>query len=304
METVNTMKYFKLIIITFLLQTIAFGQENESVTSRVKINEIQTSVNYSTDQANSGSLADFMALAPQSNLLKTNFNNYSNNFDEMMPKSIPYSLLISLKFSDKAKTKYNLNSTLRVGLNYFKKTNLIANFHNLTSNTFDTLSSNQNGQIIYFDSVIENEVNLNHTSENLRLDAAYIYRIRPTSRWSYFTGLGFTLGMVMNSQTSISMNTSNKIETYYSSNPSTAYNSYSTTYLNRTELFKNKNSYGFSAYIPIGIDFRIGKDNEFLKHTHLIYELRADVNIISIPELRNYINTRTQHGVGIRITFN
>jgi hypothetical protein len=298
------MKKYQLLLLSFLFQYFAFSQENQSIISRVKINEIQTSISYSSDQANSCSLTDFIKLAPLSNLLKINLSNYSNNYNEMMPISIPYSLLISLKFSDKSRTKFNQNSTVRIGLNYLKKTNLIANYFNSTSNTYDTLTSSQNSQIVYFDSVIENNLKLKHSSENLRFDAAYIYRIRPVSRWSFLTGIGFTLGMVMNSQTSISMNTSNRIETYYSTNPSALFNSYATTYINRSELYKNKNSYGFSAYIPIGIDFRIGKRNDFLNHTHLFYELRADLNVTSIPELRNYINTRTQHGVGIRITFN
>ena len=47
---------------------------------------------------------------------------------------------------------------------------------------------------------------------------------------------------------------------------------------------------------------RIGKKGELCKRTHLFYELRPNISITSIPELRTYASTNIQHGIGLKFS--
>ena len=71
----------------------------------------------------------------------------------------------------------------------------------------------------------------------------------------------------------------------------------------KTEYYKNKNNFGFSAYIPMGIDFRIGRKRKFWKQIHLFLELRPGINGTSIPELRTIVNSSMQYGFGLKVSW-
>jgi hypothetical protein len=68
------------------------------------------------------------------------------------------------------------------------------------------------------------------------------------------------------------------------------------------EEFPNKNNFGFSAYIPLGINLRLGNKIEFWKKVNLFYEIRPNINITYVPELRTVTNAFLQVGCGFRIT--
>jgi hypothetical protein len=65
-------------------------------------------------------------------------------------------------------------------------------------------------------------------------------------------------------------------------------------------VFTNKKKFACAAYVPLGVDFRIGKKRAFWKRTHLFYELRPSVT--TIPELRTFANAGVQQGIGLRVT--
>ncbi|HPS71758.1 MAG TPA: hypothetical protein PLM70_05865 [Bacteroidales bacterium] len=69
-----------------------------------------------------------------------------------------------------------------------------------------------------------------------------------------------------------------------------------------SEMINNNNNFGFSAYIPLGVDFRIGKKRDFWKRIHLFYELRPNINVTYIPNLRSITNTSINHGIGCKIS--
>jgi len=75
-----------------------------------------------------------------------------------------------------------------------------------------------------------------------------------------------------------------------------------TNWLSISETFTNKNSYSFSFYIPLGIDFRLAKKNKFWKQIQICYEFRACISIINIPEIYSYTRVGTQNIFGIRVS--
>jgi hypothetical protein len=62
-----------------------------------------------------------------------------------------------------------------------------------------------------------------------------------------------------------------------------------------------KKQYDFGAYLPLGVDFRIGNKRDFWKRIHLFYEARPSINMTAIPELRTITNASIFHGLGVKV---
>lgn len=287
------------------LSLLTFGQELHNKTvKRIHINEYFVQTGGVAGAYSKGSLNDFIILAPNSVLLNSNlipspqtdgpiFHQH-NNYNSM------FSVMLGFQFSDKQKTKYKNNIQLRLGITYSSNSTLAGGMYNTETKTFDTLTSSQTSQQIYVDSVITKSLGMNYNSDQLRLDGALIFRTNPEARWSLFSGIGLTAGVSFNAKTKIYYNKQIVIQNHRPNENRYFINSVDNYSV--TEEFTNKNNFGFSAYIPLGIDFRIGKKNNFWKRTHIFYELRPSINVTYIPELRTVMNTYVQHGIGIKIS--
>ena len=113
-----------------------------------------------------------------------------------------------------------------------------------------------------------------------------------------FGGVGITAGMSLNAYTYISYETDHSTE---SSGTSSSNTSYGNTDF-ETEKFRNKNNTGFSAFIPMGVDFRIGRNKEFWKRLHLYYEFSPSINVVNVPELRTFTTANIKHGLGLKVS--
>jgi len=293
------------ILIVFLTQLmftspINAQEEKQKTAKRVSISDIfiQTGKTAFSGRSISGSLTHFKMLAPQSVLLNNDFSDYSSS--NLYKSSQTHSMMLGLKFRDKEDPSKESNSQLRLGLSYFSGTTG-GSFHKGSERkTFDTLVSNQTGQVYYIDSITSESTSMAYSSEQLRFEGSLLFSTDQAARWSFFTGIGFSAGLSINSQTDVNKT----IITYQEINGKTYYNGENLNSSSEwdNEKFRNKSNFGASAYIPIGIDFRIGKKGELCKRTHLFYEIRPNINITSIPELRTYSNTNIQHGIGLKFT--
>ncbi|KRP10370.1 MAG: hypothetical protein ABR95_12205, partial [Sphingobacteriales bacterium BACL12 MAG-120813-bin55] len=168
---------------------------------------------------------------------------------------------------------------------------------------FDTLTSASTGQTLYVDSVTIENYNMNYSSEQLRFDGSFIYRTNPAARWSMFTGAGITAGLAITTYTDIYYSKYGRTDTRYANETQSSSFSYSNFISSKSESFQNRTTFGASAYVPLGIDFRIGKDKEFWKRTHLFYEIRPGINFTAIPELHTVANVSLQSGFGLRVSW-
>lgn len=289
------------LLLTGFSNSQLLGQESEQKkVKRVMICDFYIQTGFFIDVNAKGSLADFKTLVPQSVLLNNNLSDYSQTGGFGSSGNSMFSAMLGLQFSDKQKTTYKKSPLLRLGINYFSGTNLSTNMHKETSKRYDTLTSNQTGQTIYLDSITTQNYGMNYTSQQLRIDGSIIFRTDPEIRWSLYTGIGITAGVSINAKTDIYYNKYTRSNHPNSNN----YNnfSYSSSGGYITESYRLKNNFGFSAYLPLGVDFRIGKKREFWKRTHLFFELRPGINSISIPELRTFTNPSMQYGFGIKVS--
>ena len=254
-------------------------------------------------------------LAPQSKILKADLTGYSNTETYGANASSNFSMLMGLRFGNKEKSGYKNNPILRLGFTYMNNGSLASGYYQSTSKRYDTLYSYQTGTETYVDSISNRNYNVSYSSEQIRLDLSLIYRTDGKARWSFYSGIGANFGVSLNAYTNISYSNYTAIESdnqYYYPTSSASYypfsynfygNPYPTDGTTQTETFKNKNNTAFSAYIPLAVDFRLGKKRTFWKRTHLFVEFRPGINSVSIPEIGTYTSAFFQTNFGFKINW-
>lgn len=247
-----------------------------------------------------GSIAEFQKLAPGSELLKANFAGYNEYNTYYTTTNAMLAVNLGFRFGNSGRTAYKKNPLLRVGFSYFNTTDLVNSLTKTSTFRSDTLISATYGQVYYIDSTVYRTYNMRHTSDQVRLDISLIYRTDPKARWQFYGGFGLTAGASLKSYTNIDYIVGNNIQgtDYY------FYPMYSSQVANyKNEFFRNSTDVGLSAYVPLGIDFRMGKKRPFWKRTHLFYEVRPGVSFVTIGDLSSFANVAIQQGLGIKVNW-
>ena len=274
--------------------------DSSAVKHRIKITEVYVQTGFVAHNKAVNTLDDFRKLAPQSTLLDSNFNGYSSHSNAFTNNvGFAFSTLVGINFLNHQKTNYNSNPQLRLGISYMSGISMSRSLRKEDTKPYDTLTSSQTGEIILIDSVSTNHFNMQYNNEQLRLHASLIFRTNPKARWSLYTGAGITAGMSFNAHTQIGFSHSNSTTVNNSGNYyGDTYGSYDQT----TEDFINKNSFGFSAFIPLGVDWRVARKREFWKRLHLYCELGEQIDFSTVPELRTYTSSGITFSLGLRVT--
>lgn len=255
------------------------------------------------DLDQNSTLGDFKKLAPESKLLKGDFSGYqSSSFQGFGFNSI-FSVMMGFRFGKADKSAYKANPVLRLGFSYISSNNLASSYYQSQTIRYDTAVSINSGQTYYLDSTTTRNYNMNYNSEQLRLDASLIYRTDPKARWSVYSGIGLNVGMSLNANTEIYYTPFSTTNENSSSYYSPYYYPYQQTSSTSSESFRNSTNFGVSSYVPLAVDFRIGKKRPFWQRTHLFFEMRPGVNVTSIPELGTFAKGYFQSSWGIKINW-
>jgi hypothetical protein len=240
---------------------------------------------------------DFKKLAPQSALFQNDLTDYqSSSLNTTLGTGI-YSFGVGILFSDKSKTFYKPNPLLRFGIVCFS--GMAMNTRLSKKESRDTAFI-QGGNAFYVDTVTSQNYDMNYMSQQIRIDGSLIFRTNSQARWCLFGGIGITGGISFNAFTTIEYSESVEIQTQSNG---TNTSSYEDNFL-KEERFRNKTNFGCSVYVPLGLDFRIGKKREFWKLLHLFYEAKPTLNFTTVPELRTFVNVAFLHGIGIKVCWN
>lgn len=138
---------------------------------------------------------------------------------------------------------------------------------------------------------------MRYSSQQLRLESSVIFRTNPAKRWSLYAGAGLSFGLSYKAETYINY------FAYSSVSGLASEYSGSQNYQSKTEHFKNKMTTSTSLFVPMGVDFRIGKNREFWKRIHLYYEMKPSVTFTSIPELNTFTRVNMINTLGLKIAF-
>jgi hypothetical protein len=296
-EKLNEMyKKFLPVLAISLLTTFGFAQET---TKKMKVTSFTLLPSVMFESNPSGSIDDFRALAPNSTLLPTNLDGYTTNNFYYTNGSINSSFLLGFKFSDKEGKSYKWNPIFRAGLTYSANQSLSSSAYKEIRTPYDTLISTKTGESFAVDSTSYSSYYMEYYSQQLRLDISILFSTNPTARWTLFGGVGASVGASINAFTRISTYEYSYIIPY--ENQGVAYYNKYQDQNNQQEQITNEMNIGYSAYIPLGVDFRISNNNPFWNKIHLFYEMRPSLNFTSIPELRTISNPAFQQGLGVKI---
>jgi hypothetical protein len=262
---------------------------------KLKISEVNISSGTGTLGQQNGSLANFQQLAPSSSILTKDFSQFKpyNDFYFHGPgqmntsQSSFYSLQLGLQCAKMPKV------TFRAGITHISNVGALSSQGSYSETAaYDTLTSSQTGAITVIDTSHIKNYNMNYSNQQIRLDGAMIFRMFPENRWSLHAGLGASIGMSYQATTEIN---------YFEYSTASQNGTGSGSNIQENERFKNKNSLGASLYIPMGVDFGIGKKRSFWMPFHLYMEARPSLNINSINEIGTTFSPGMSTALGLRI---
>ncbi len=288
-----------ILLITFT--AIKAQTDSSRVEHRMNITNVYVLLGFALHTRQVSTLSDFKKLAPESILLDSNFNGYSSSQNSFADNGgFVFSTLVGINFLNHTKTAYKANPQLRLGVSYRSGLSLSRSLHKETNTPYDTLTSSQTGEMIFIDSVTTDNYFMKYHNEQLRMHLSIIFRTNPKARWSLYGGAGLTAGINFNSHTEINYSHQNSTRSKMNSGDYTV-DSFGDNEFT-TEEFNNKNGFGFSVFIPLGIDWRVGNKREFWKRLHLYYELSPEIDFTSVPELRTFVSSGAISNFGLRVS--
>ena len=166
----------------------------------------------------------------------------------------------------------------------------------------DTLYQSSNGSVYgYIDSTDRQYANGYYKATTLKLDLSHIWSTGLDNRLNLFAGLGVNAGLNLSPRTEILLNhrqTTSIVDTQGTVISSSS--SYDSNFDFQRETFHNKMGWSTAAYIPMGIEFRVGQKREYLKNLHLFSEIRPALNYVHVPETRGYLFPTVQSTLGVK----
>ena len=242
---------------------------------------------------------EFNILAPGA-LIPANSTPYTTQFGWDAP-----TLNMNVAFHPLKKNglagEYNKNRTFRAGISAQGISASIYNTSNSFTTRIDTLVSSANGSIYGFiDSTHRDFTYSSYMATAVKLDFSYLASTDVSKRFSFYSGFGLNFGITLAPRTEIySHSWDSEQITDTNDNYISTQSVYNSSNVNR-QVYQNKMGYMAALYVPIGVDFRLGKKNEVMKKMHLFFELRPTVSVLSIPEAKTYVYPSMQNCVGVK----
>ena len=296
------MKNSFLVICFIVCCDTIYAQQKQLKVHTINICNLIYNKGVSQDFTRMFSLNDFIKIAPFSDLLKSNYEDFNQyNYGSHWTNSV--CLSAGFQFANKQKTAYRNTPLLRLGINYHRSNDYSSFLDFETENTYEVLASFQYSVSVWFDSIYNKHASMEYSYDQLLLDGAFLLRTNPNKRFSFYTGLGLTAGSSVNTTIGISYGESKHTEVSF--NDGSGYypqRNYDDIYSNEAdESFKLRNNKSIGAYIPIAIDYRLGLKKKYWKMIHLFFEARGGINNLCIKQLNPITGFRFDRSAGLKV---
>lgn len=285
-----------LIFSLFFSAYAVHAQDSLKPVKKIRVNDVCAQLSIANELNMLTNIDEFRKMFPGSELMKADLSLYTH---ETRPSSTLNTGLVffagtSFKFANKTKTAYRKNVRLRAGIS-FNSFELYAQYRKVTIKPFDSIYPS-----IAIDSINQRDYSLGYNGKQIRADISFLWSSNQEKRrLSVYTGLGASGGISLLSTGFVSYNVYRDLQ-FRDKEPMNAYNARTTE--TTFETFKGVSSYGFSAYVPLGADLRLGKTRNFWKRAHIYYELKPMCSLLIIPGTKTFSNFGIQHGWGLRFT--
>lgn len=267
----------------------SFAQENNSKIHRISFNDVTFQRGKCGGTTPYFSFNDFQLLNSSSALLSNNYDGFSIHQSTYHSNNFA-TLSLGIHFGKKEKTSYRNNPVIRVGVSYYNYSTIYNWLSTETHYVYANLTSNQSNLVVYVDSVYRKNLNMRYDFNQLCFNSSVLFRTSNQKRFSLYSGIGFSSGTSLNANSEINYNEGAYDEISFP--PESGYYTQQSyprrSYVDDYEEFKNKNNFSYGVFVPIGVDFKMGKKNKILQLIHLTFEMNGSVNRIIIPELKTY----------------
>jgi hypothetical protein len=293
----------KLLLFFLVFYSVTAMSQDSSRYRRINPMQISLTKGIFAHQNYHHTLGEIRKLAPGSQLLKNDLQNFSNPYYNSLEPLVAYSLSLGFRLRTRDGKSLASNPVIRAGFTYISQLGTYQQYVDKTESPYDTLVSQQTGQEYYVDSITEKRYYAEYFSDILLLEMSAIWRTKAQKRWAFFGGVGIGAGLSLNANTEIAYTRRAWLQT--SSKEDFSYPNYTNNNQEfELESFRNKTSSFYTVFFPLGIEWRLGKKNEFLRNVYLFYELRPGLSLLNIPETSVYAKTFLHHSIGLRIQFN
>ncbi len=286
----------KVVSLLFAL-AMAAGAMAQDESKSLEIKSASVQFGLYTGDAGVSNFIDFQKLAPTMTLTENDLVGFSNQNGYIDNSGPAFSAnLIFAKPNAGNAARFNLE--YRVGVSFQQVDLMNQNYHREDEYRIDTLLSSRNGKEFFVDSIQNQNYYLTYTQRHVMLDGDVTISTNPQKRWKFYAGIGVSLGLSVSPTTEISYTSNSYIEGRIDEDEEFYLESDG-----NTERFSNKGGFFGRVYLPLGIDFRIGKKKESLTKYHLFVESRQSLNFQSVSELSSITTIASTGGVGMRYNF-
>lgn len=282
----------------FVLASIAVVNAQETSNSfQIKAASVQ--VGFLSGSSTISNISDFQKLASTSDFKESDVIGFRRNSNFFGSTGPAFSMnLILAKPADESRAR--LNTEFRFGISYQQYDVFNLSYSRTDNFRVDSLLSLRTGDQTFVDSVYSQDYNLSYTQNQVMVDADVTISTNPNKRFKFYGGVGLSIGLSVAPYTTISYSTSSSLE-----QSETQFNTFDSEseFDDTFENFRNEAGFFGRVYLPLGIDFRIGKTSETAKKYHMFLESRTSLMFQSVPELSLITNTGNVTALGLRYDF-
>lgn len=303
----------KCLIFFFLFSTSLNAQE---FANKIRPLEFTWQLYACTFQFRGDSYSAFQKLLPSSTIL-ANSANIANGYSLMRGTGATTTLSFCIGIPITIFKTEKFKNIFRFGYDGLGKIGLGSGSYEENRVRLDSTYYPQYNTSLMKDSIYIDQSGALLTGNIHQIKTDLLFRFRLEKRFKLYTGMGAGLAIMMNRKVDVvkrkgsysevtsftsDSNSSSGQQTNYSDGNSYYYYQYEENEVAR-ESFKLKNGYSLFAYVPFGIDWRIGNKSKVLKRFHLFTEGQIGARFSDV-----YLNTRqttfyfsTQLGVRIAL---
>jgi hypothetical protein len=291
-----------LFAIVMMMSAPLLGQQSSGkLYEKLRLEELLVFGGVSHDKSYPGSLATFMLLAPNSEIIKTHsINAYPRLVRPFYTNSPVVNVMLGVGLNRQRPEAAENTSLLRVGIRYSKGIHRSFQNHNTDYFTLDTVRNSQFEVIGTIDSVASEWYSMSYGSDQIHFDAAIVFATDQAHRFAIVGGIGFTVGFSLRTGTTIGLRKTSQLNAVISQGDHWYHTTYGFKSNSESETVKSSGNSAAGVYLPIGIHFRLGKRGGLAKRILLYYEIRPGLAFIAIKGVDHMITSGIQQGLGVR----
>jgi len=224
-------------------------------------------------------------VAPNSQLLQTNFTNFHDGsaYGLSINSATSFSALAEFVPYDKKTKDYKWYSTVRGGFIYRDVYVQGPSYYRQTNQRADTIVTGS--ETYYVDSISSENYFFSWSGQTIGADVSQVFHTNDQRLFSFWAGYGIQLSMGVNNYFHGTYNKIKYTDTYSATGMNYISTTSRPTFDDKTETIRTKRAFVGRIYFPIGIQWRLSRKQNFMNKIAISLEMRASMDIQTVPGL-------------------